>query len=138
LIQVLRLRRIAATNPQHYSIVWKDPLKSTETKFGTEADIRKLLLKNGVARSEIDDLFERTKSSSYWPCFMKGLVPIPPESADQLKREKLKGWSYQFVYVKLKDGRRFGPAVVSEGCIIQIKPRKDWMRNLDYNECGPL
>jgi hypothetical protein len=56
---------------------------------------------------------------------MKRLVPIPPESAEKLKREKQTRLGYQFVSVKLKDGRYFEPAVASEGCLIQIKGHKD-------------
>jgi hypothetical protein len=33
--------------------------------------------------------------------------------------------SYQFVSVKLKDGRIFDQAVASEGCIIHVKGHKD-------------
>jgi hypothetical protein len=56
---------------------------------------------------------------------MKRLVPIPPESAENLKREKQTRLGYQFVSVKLKDGRYFEQAVASEGCLIQIKGQKD-------------
>ncbi|MGB7731261.1 MAG: hypothetical protein WBL50_24790 [Candidatus Acidiferrum sp.] len=56
---------------------------------------------------------------------MKKLVPIPAESAEQLKKEKPTEFGYQFVSVKLKDGRFFEQAVASEGCIIQVKGHKD-------------
>ncbi len=56
---------------------------------------------------------------------MKRLVPIPLESAEKLKKEKQTRLGYQFVSVKLKDGRRFEQAVASEGCIIQVKGQKD-------------
>ncbi len=56
---------------------------------------------------------------------MKRLVPIPAESAKHLKKEKLAELGYQFVSVKLKDGRFFEQAVASEGCIIQVKGHKD-------------
>ena len=52
---------------------------------------------------------------------MKKLVPIPPESLYRLKEDDLKGFGYQFVSIKLKDGRVFPHAVASEGCVIQIK-----------------
>ena len=52
---------------------------------------------------------------------MKKLVPIPPESLSRLKKDDLKSFGYQFVSVKLKDGRVFGQAVASEGCVIQVK-----------------
>ena len=52
---------------------------------------------------------------------MKKLVPIPPESLKRLKQDDLKGFGYQFVSVKLKDGRVFSQAVASEGCLIQVK-----------------
>jgi hypothetical protein len=56
---------------------------------------------------------------------MKRLVPIPPESAEKLKREKQTRLGYQFVSVKLKDGRYFEQVVASEGCLIQIKAQRD-------------
>jgi len=52
---------------------------------------------------------------------MKKLVPIPPESMKRLKKDDLKDFGYQFVSVKLKDGRVFPQAVASEGCLIQVK-----------------
>ena len=52
---------------------------------------------------------------------MKKLVPIPPESLVHLKKDDLKDFGYQFVSVKLKDGRVFAQAVASEGCVIQVK-----------------
>jgi hypothetical protein len=52
---------------------------------------------------------------------MKKLVPIPPKSLDRLKENDLKGFGYQFVSIKLKDGRVFPQAVASEGCVIQVK-----------------
>lgn len=52
---------------------------------------------------------------------MNKLVPIPPESLVHLKKDDLKDFGYQFVSVKLKDGRVFAQAVASEGCVIQVK-----------------
>ena len=52
---------------------------------------------------------------------MKKLVPIPPESLNRLKKDDLKGFGYQFVSIKLKDGKVFPQAVTSEGCVIQVK-----------------
>ena len=52
---------------------------------------------------------------------MKKLVPIPPESLNRLKKDDLKGFGYQFVSIKLKDGKVFLQAVASEGCVIQVK-----------------
>jgi hypothetical protein len=52
-------------------------------------------------------------------------VPIPPESAGRLRKDKNKEWGYQFVSVTLKDGRLFDPAVVSEGNIIEVKGHLD-------------
>ena len=52
---------------------------------------------------------------------MKKLVPIPPESLKHLKKDDLKDFGYQFVSVRLKDGRVFAQAVASEGCLIQVK-----------------
>jgi hypothetical protein len=56
---------------------------------------------------------------------MKRLVPIPPDSVTQLKRQKEAGLGYQLVSVQLKDGRHFEPAVASEGCIIAVRGYKD-------------
>lgn len=56
---------------------------------------------------------------------MKHLVPVPPESAKQLKKGDETGPGYQFVSVRLKDGRTFEHAVASEGYIIQVKGHKD-------------
>jgi len=52
---------------------------------------------------------------------MKCLVPIPPESATSLKREKETGPGYQIVSVVLKDGTRFEQVVASEGYIIAVR-----------------
>jgi len=52
---------------------------------------------------------------------MKKLVPIPRESLNRLKKDDLKGFGYQFVSIKLKDGRVFPQAVASEGCVIQVR-----------------
>jgi hypothetical protein len=52
---------------------------------------------------------------------MKCLVPIPPETATSLKREKETGLGYQIVSVVLKDGTRFEQVVASEGCIIAVR-----------------
>ncbi len=56
---------------------------------------------------------------------MRRLIPIPPESAEKLKKGKQSQLGYQFVSVKLKDGRYFEQAVASEGCLIQIKGYRD-------------
>jgi hypothetical protein len=55
---------------------------------------------------------------------MKRLVPIPLDSAEKSKKEKQTRLGYQFVSVKLKDGRYFEQGVASEGCIIQVKGQK--------------
>jgi hypothetical protein len=52
---------------------------------------------------------------------MKRLVPNPPESDNRLKRDEGTGIGYHIVSVQLKDGRYFEQAVVSEGCIIQVR-----------------
>jgi hypothetical protein len=52
---------------------------------------------------------------------MKQLVLIPTDSRNRLKKDDLKDFGYQFVSVKLKDGRFFAQAVASEGCLIQVK-----------------
>jgi len=51
----------------------------------------------------------------------KRLIPVPPESANKLKEAKQTGLGYQFVSVRLKNGKHFEQAVVSEGHIIQVK-----------------
>jgi alpha-beta hydrolase superfamily lysophospholipase len=51
---------------------------------------------------------------------MKCLVPIPQDTADELKREKQTGLGYHFVSIELKDGRHFEQAVLSEGCVIAV------------------
>jgi hypothetical protein len=52
---------------------------------------------------------------------MKHLVTIPSEFADYLKRQRETGLGYQVVSVNLRDGRRFGQVIVSEGCVIQVR-----------------
>ena len=52
---------------------------------------------------------------------MKCLVPIPPETATSLKREKETGLGYQIISVVLKDGTRFEQVVANEGCIIAVR-----------------
>ena len=52
---------------------------------------------------------------------MKNLVRIPPENLKHLRKDDFKDFGYQFVLVKLKDGRVFAQAVASEGCLIQVK-----------------
>jgi hypothetical protein len=49
------------------------------------------------------------------------LVPIPSDSLERLKKDDLRDFGYQFVSVKLKDGRVFPQVVASEGCLIQVK-----------------
>jgi hypothetical protein len=61
---------------------------------------------------------------------MKKLVPVPQESFAHLKNEKSSDLGYQFVSVRLKDGRYFEQAVASEGCIIQVKGH----RNIPFTE----
>ena len=52
---------------------------------------------------------------------MKCLVPIPPETASDLKQQQETGLGYQVVSVRLKDGRSFDQVVASEGCIITVR-----------------
>jgi hypothetical protein len=52
---------------------------------------------------------------------MKCLVPIPPETAADLKCRKETGIGYQVVSVRLKDNRTFDQVVVSEGYIIAVR-----------------
>ena len=52
---------------------------------------------------------------------MKCLVPIPPEAATSLKREKETGLGYQVISVVLRDGTCFEQVVASEGCIIAVR-----------------
>jgi hypothetical protein len=60
-------------------------------------------------------------SESFAEVSMRQLVPIPTESRQRLKKDDFKDFGYQFVSVKLKDGRVFAQAVASEGCLIQVK-----------------
>jgi len=52
---------------------------------------------------------------------MKCLVPLPPETAGTLKKQRETGFGYQVVAVELIDGRHFDQVVVSEGCVIAVK-----------------
>jgi hypothetical protein len=52
---------------------------------------------------------------------MKCLVPLPSETAAELRCQKETGIGYQVVSVGLKDHRTFDQVVVSEGCIISVK-----------------
>jgi hypothetical protein len=56
---------------------------------------------------------------------MNHLVTLPNEWADCLRRHEQTGLGYQVVSVNLRDGRRFGQVVVSEGCVIQIRGHRD-------------
>ena len=52
---------------------------------------------------------------------MTCLVPLPPGTVGELKREHETGLGYQVVSVRLKDGRVFDQVVASEGCIIAVR-----------------
>lgn len=52
---------------------------------------------------------------------MRCLHPIPKECLAQLQQAGETGIGYQIVSVELKDGRYFDQAVVSEGCIIEVR-----------------
>jgi hypothetical protein len=52
---------------------------------------------------------------------MKFLVPIPPETASDLKQQKENGLGYQVVSVQLKYGRHLDQVVASEGCILAVR-----------------
>ena len=52
---------------------------------------------------------------------MKCLFPVPQDCLAHLKQAPETGVGYQIVSVELKDGRCFDQAVVSEGCIIEIR-----------------
>jgi hypothetical protein len=52
---------------------------------------------------------------------MKCLFPVPQECLAHLREAPQTGVGYQIVSVELKDGRRFDQAVVSEGCIIEVR-----------------
>jgi len=56
---------------------------------------------------------------------MKCLVPIPPETASDLKQQQETGLGYQVVSVTLKNGVHFDQVVASEGCVIQVRGHKD-------------
>jgi hypothetical protein len=57
---------------------------------------------------------------------MKKLVPIPPENLKRLKKDDVKDFGYQFVSVRLKDGRVFAQAVAHP------------LRTLPYQDNGIL
>ena len=52
---------------------------------------------------------------------MKCLHPVPRECLADLQRGAETGIGYHVVCVELKDGRSFEQAVVSEGCIIEVR-----------------
>lgn len=52
---------------------------------------------------------------------MKCLFPVPQECLAHLRQAAETGAGYQIVSVELKDGRRFDQAVVSEGCIVEVR-----------------
>jgi hypothetical protein len=52
---------------------------------------------------------------------MKCLFPVPHQCLADLKQSAETGVGYQIVSVELKDGRCFDQAVVSEGCIIEVR-----------------
>jgi len=52
---------------------------------------------------------------------MKCLFPVPQQCLVHLKQAAETGVGYQIVSVQLKDGRCFDQAVVSEGCIIEVR-----------------
>lgn len=52
---------------------------------------------------------------------MKCLFHVPKECLDHMKTTGETGGGYQIVSVELKDGTRFDQAVVSEGCIIEVR-----------------
>ena len=52
---------------------------------------------------------------------MKCLFPVPQECLAHLRQAGETGVGYQIVSVELKDGTRFEQAVVSEGCIIEVR-----------------
>ena len=56
---------------------------------------------------------------------MKCLFPVPQDCLAHLKQAPETGVGYQIVSVELKDGRCFDQAVVSEGCIIEIRGYDD-------------
>ena len=52
---------------------------------------------------------------------MKCLFPVPQECLAHLRQSAETGVGYHIVSVELKDGTRFDQAVVSEGCIIEVR-----------------
>lgn len=52
---------------------------------------------------------------------MKCLFPVPQECLEHLRQASETGVGYQIVSVELKDGTHFEQAVVSEGCIIEVR-----------------
>jgi hypothetical protein len=64
MVQVLRLSRIAGTAPPHFRVVFRGSELASEAHFGSEQDIRKLLVKGGVSTAEVDRLFRLTTMDS--------------------------------------------------------------------------
>jgi hypothetical protein len=56
MVQLLRLSKIAGTTPPHFRADTKGS-QGTEILFGSEQDIRKALVKAGVAAIDLDLLF---------------------------------------------------------------------------------
>ena len=52
---------------------------------------------------------------------MRCLFPVPQECLEHLRQAAETGVGYQVVSVELKNGRRFDQAVVSEGCIVEVR-----------------
>jgi len=52
---------------------------------------------------------------------MNCLFPVPEQCLAHLKQSGETGVGYQIVSVELRDGRCFEQAVVSEGCIIEVR-----------------
>ncbi len=65
MMEIVTLRKVFGTKPQHFLVVLKDSMTVTRTtEFGTESEIRGILTGVGMSRSEIDSLLETAMSES--------------------------------------------------------------------------
>ena len=63
--EIVTLRKVFGTKPQHFLVVLKDSMTVTRTtEFGTEPEIRSILTAGGISQSEIDSLLETAMSES--------------------------------------------------------------------------
>jgi hypothetical protein len=56
---------------------------------------------------------------------MRRLITVPPDAACKLREAKETGLGHQIVSMRLKDGRTFDPAILSEGHVILVRGYDD-------------